>query len=123
MKMPDRWAIASGEDLFSSVRGVSYEKSDASRLPDKGLIPILRANNISSDGRIITDDLVYVPERYASSEQYLKDGDLLIAASSGSRSVVGKAARASSEHGRFAFGAFCTVARPRRKDASSTQGT
>jgi type I restriction enzyme, S subunit len=111
--MKDRWAIASGEDLFSSVRGVSYAKSDASGLPGSGLVPILRANNISADGRIIADDLVYVPKRYVSPEQFLKDGDLLIAASSGSRSVVGKAAQAGPEHSRFAFGAFCTVARPR----------
>jgi hypothetical protein len=62
MNILDRWAIASGEDLFSSVRGVSYQKSDASRLAGKGLVPILRANNISADGRIVTDDLVYVPD-------------------------------------------------------------
>jgi type I restriction enzyme, S subunit len=115
--VPRTWAIAAGEDLFSSIRGVSYDKSEASDLPMKGLVPILRANNISN-GQIITDDLVYVPSRYVSPDQYLRDGDLLIAASSGSRSVVGKAARASERHAQFAFGAFCTVARPRCNEFS-----
>jgi type I restriction enzyme S subunit len=108
--VPTNWAIAAGSDLFSLVRGVSYNKTDASDLPGDGLVPIFRANNIS-DGQIVTDDLVYVPSRYVSPEQFLRDGDLLIAASSGSRTVVGKAARATHLHLRFAFGAFCTVAR------------
>src|SRR5262245_25212654 len=109
---PTNWAIATGEDLFSLVRGVSHDKSDASNSPKEGLIPVLRANNIS-DGQIVTSDLVYVPSRYVSADQLLRDGDLLIAASSGSRTVVGKAARASNAHRGFAFGASCTVARSR----------
>lgn len=115
--LPSTWTIATGEDLFCSIRGVSYDKSEATNVPAEGFVPILRANNIS-DGHIITDDLVYVPSRYVSADQYLQDGDLVIAASSGSRSVVGKAARANRDHKRFAFGAFCTVARPRCSEFS-----
>jgi type I restriction enzyme S subunit len=111
-ELPVGWSKAVGEDLFSYVRGVSYSKSDASTSPVHGTVPILRANNISN-ARIETDDLVYVPQRYVSPEQFLQAGDLLIAASSGSKSVVGKAACAKEYHTRFAFGAFCTVARPR----------
>jgi type I restriction enzyme, S subunit len=117
-EVPTNWAIAAGNDLFSLVRGVSYDKAHASDLPGDDLVPILRANNIS-DAQIITDDLVYVPTRYVSPDQFLYDGDLLIAASSGSRTVVGKAARASEMHQRFAFGAFCTVARSRMNEHSS----
>jgi type I restriction enzyme S subunit len=94
------------------VRGVTYTKSDARSEPNTGLIPILRATNIQ-DGRLILDDFVYVPARYVSQEQFVKPGDLLIATSSGSRDVVGKTAVAGPEHSRFAFGAFCSVARPK----------
>ncbi|KQU73110.1 hypothetical protein ASC75_05480 [Aminobacter sp. DSM 101952] len=111
-ELPEGWEIATGDDLFASVRGVTYNKADASSTPAVGLIPILRANNIA-DGQIIADDLVYVPESYVAPEQYLQAGDLLLATSSGSRTVVGKAAAASEVHTPFAFGAFCTVARPR----------
>lgn len=111
-ELPEGWEIATGDDLFASVRGVTYNKADASSTPAVGLVPILRANNIA-DGQIIADDLVYVPEGYVAPEQYLQAGDLLLATSSGSRTVVGKAAAASEVHTPFAFGAFCTVARPR----------
>lgn len=110
--LPSSWEMADGDDLFASVRGVTYSKADAASAPADGFVPILRANNIA-DGRIVADDLVYVPAKYVSPEQYLRAGDLLIATSSGSRTVVGKAAAASDEHRRYAFGAFCTVARPR----------
>lgn len=116
-KMPIGWTDAVGEDLFSSVRGVTYSKSDATSSPGDGLVPILRANNIEG-GEIVANDLVYVPSKYVSHEQFLKAGDLLIASSSGSRTVVGKTARADECHAQFAFGAFCTVARPRTEEFS-----
>ncbi|MFC0812795.1 restriction endonuclease subunit S [Paracoccus panacisoli] len=113
--LPDAWSVAEGDALFHSVRGVTYNKSDASSVWADGLVPVLRANNIA-DGKIRADDLVYVPSSYVSPNQYLRSGDLLIATSSGSRTVVGKAATASTEHSQYAFGAFCTVARPRVED-------
>lgn len=113
--LPRGWIEASGDDLFSSVRGVTYSKSDSSPTPGDGLVPILRANNIVGGG-ITTDDLVFVPDKYVSPEQNLQDGDLLIASSSGSRTVVGKAATARDDDRIYAFGAFCTVARPRTGD-------
>src|SRR5262245_3226092 len=51
------------------------------------------------------------PRRYVSPDQYLQPGDLVIAASSGSRNVVGKAAAANAGHADVSFGAFCTIAR------------
>lgn len=110
--LPTGWEIAEGDDLFASVRGVTYSKADALSTPADGCVPILRANNIA-DNEIVEDDLVYVPAAYVSPEQYLRAGDLLIATSSGSRTVVGKAATARDEHKQYAFGAFCSVARPR----------
>ncbi len=69
----------------------------------------MRANNIGNE--INFDDLVYVPQRLVSEDQRLKVNDIVIAMSSGSKSVVGKAAQLRS---RFdgTFGAFCAVARP-----------
>jgi type I restriction enzyme S subunit len=56
-------------------------------------------------------DLVYVPKRFVSNRQKLKPGDIIVAASSGSLDVVGKAAPL---HHPFegSFGAFCKVVRP-----------
>jgi hypothetical protein len=71
-------------------------------------VPVLRAGNIQ-EGRVLFDDLVYVPrERKISREQYLKLGDVLIATSSGSLDVVGRRRKWTAEC-EAGFGAFCKV--------------
>ncbi|SNB62007.1 type I restriction enzyme, S subunit [Arboricoccus pini] len=117
-ELPRGWRWASICDLCDLVRGVTYAGNEAHTQPADGLIPLLRATNIQS-GRIVTHDLVYVPRRYVAPRQYLRSGDLLIATSSGSRDVVGKAAPAGSAHEHYAFGAFCSVARPRTAEAAA----
>jgi type I restriction enzyme S subunit len=55
--------------------------------------------------------MVFVPKKCVSDKQKLLRGDILIAASSGSLSVVGKAARCLDNF-EGSFGAFCKVLRP-----------
>ncbi len=109
--LPQAWAQAAGNDLFEFIRGVSYKKSQASESPTKDSVAILRAGNLQ-DGRILLDDLVHVPETCVRDEQRIRKGDLVIAMSSGSASVVGKVAVASVDMPRIAFGAFCGLLRP-----------
>jgi len=98
-------------DVLEVIRGVTYKKEDARPEPGAGLVPVLRATNIQ-DGVLNFHDLVYVPEENVSAQQLLQAGDIVIAASSGSRSVVGKAAPLSNDwHG--SFGAFCFGLRPK----------
>src|SRR5690348_5609672 len=104
--LPQGWVRATLGDLVEIIRGVSYEKADAREAPGPGLVPILRATNIGES--LIFDDLLFVPKARVSQEQRLRSGDIVVAASSGSRSVVGKAAPlVSSWDG--AFGVFCLV--------------
>ena len=106
---PSGWANTILGDLVTVVRGVSYRKTDARNTAEKNLVPLLRATNIQQEFNF--DDLVYVPSRYVKQEQYLQPGDIVIAASSGSRSVVGKAAHLKGEW-LGSFGAFCLCLRP-----------
>lgn len=108
--IPPKWTPAKLGEVLEVIRGVSYQKGDAREFPEEGLLPILRANNIQ-DGKLILDDLVYVPESYVSDIQRLHDGDIVIAASSGSRKIVGKAAPVLGEWN-GSFGAFCYGLRP-----------
>lgn len=109
-RQPASWATPTLLDCSQFVRGVTYTKSDATDHPASGLIPIIRANNIQ--GRAFElSDLVYVPANLVSTEQALKCGDVVIATSSGSISVVGKAAQLQEEQ-LLSFGAFCGVLRP-----------
>lgn len=100
-------------DLAEQIRGVTYGKEDASKTPTPGYLPVLRAGNITDFG-LVFDDLVYVPEAKVAARQKVRKGDIVIAASSGSLDVVGKAAPALAAFD-GGFGAFCKVIRPTSK--------
>ncbi|HEY9103073.1 restriction endonuclease subunit S [Chitinimonas sp.] len=109
-QQPLGWGNPTLLDCSQFVRGVTYTKSDATDRSASGLIPIVRANNIQARGFEL-QNLVYVPASLVSAEQVLKCGDVVIATSSGSISVVGKAAQVRREQP-MSFGAFCGVLRP-----------
>jgi type I restriction enzyme S subunit len=100
-------------DLAEQVRGVSYGKGDATDTQKDGFLPILRAGNITDNG-LVFNDLVYIPEGKISVKQKIRKGDVVIAASSGSLDIVGKAAPAYTDFD-GGFGAFCKVLRPNEK--------
>ena len=107
--LPAGWEMSKLADLLAVIRGVSYKKKDAHYEAEEGSIPIVRATNIE---RVLNfGSLVYVPRYYIKQEQLLRPGDIVIAASSGSQSVVGKAAQLREEW-LGSFGAFCLGLRP-----------
>ena len=101
--------------LAEQIRGVSYKPDDLHKQLDENSVILLRANNID-DGQINFDDVVYVDRSKVSCSQFLRKGDILVCASSGSRNLVGKAAQIDFE-GNYTFGAFCKVVRPKEIDA------
>lgn len=107
------WRETTLGEVLTVMRGVTYKKKDASHEAKPGFVPILRATNIQE--QLILDDLVYVPERNVSECQLLRPGDIVIAASSGSRNVVGKAAPLRMLWP-GSFGAFCFALRPRKTE-------
>lgn len=111
MTLPQGWAETTLGDVTELIRGVTYNKDDARNGHAPGLVPLARATNIQG-GRLDRDDLVFVPIECVASRQYLKAGDIVVATSSGSRTVVGKAAAARPEHSDMSFGAFCGTIRP-----------
>lgn len=107
--IPENWFACRLDSISEIIRGVTYTKSDASKILSSGTISLLRGGNIQSS--IVLDDLVYLKPTLASEKQMLKFGDFLIAMSSGSPSLVGKAAFFDKEV-EATFGAFCAVVRP-----------
>lgn len=97
-------------DVSVQVRGVSYDKSVIRTEPINGYLPLLRGGNIGDHG-LIWEDLQYVPESIVSANQLLRAGDVVLAASSGSLSAVGKAAKFDKVLP-ATFGAFCKTLRP-----------
>lgn len=109
-ELPTGWCTASLAAVADVVRGVTYKKADASGAPVDGYLPILRATNIDG-GLRLDSEMVYVPDRYVRADQRMQRGDILVAASSGSASVVGKSAELRQDWD-GGFGAFCSVIRP-----------
>ncbi len=102
------------KDCAVQIRGVSYKPTDLHSKLNDNSVTLFRANNIK-DGEIIFDDVLYVDKKCVSDEQYLKKGDILICASSGSKALVGKAAQIDF-NGEYTFGAFCKAVRPNKND-------
>lgn len=91
------------------IRGVTYKKPDVRGQPGAGYLPLLRATNVQR-GLILDEDLVFVPERLVRDEQHLRRGDVVVATSSGSQTVVGKSAQLARDW-KGTIGAFCGVLR------------
>lgn len=96
-------------DVAQVIRGVTYKKSDAAQRPFDGSVPLLRATNIGQ-GLDLVEGLIHVPSGVVKKSQMVKPGDIVVASSSGSLSVVGKSARVLHDW-IGTFGAFCAVIR------------
>ena len=102
------WVTTTVDEIATLVRGITYNKEQASKSSSPELKPILRANNIN--GTLNFDDLVFVPQHLIRSEQIIKAGDIIFAMSSGSKHLVGKSARARFDFD-GSYGAFCGLLR------------
>ena len=98
-------------DYVKQIRGVSYKPTDLHNELNSDSVILLRANNIN-DGKINFDDIVYIDKSKVKEEQYLKRGDILVCASSGSKELVGKSAFINKDYD-VTFGAFCKLIRPK----------
>ncbi len=107
---PEGWAQVPPLQVAALLRGVSYAKGEAQAAPAAGLVALLRANNITDSG-LVFEDLQHVPVGRVSDAQRLQLGDVVVAMSSGSKSVVGKAAALTAPWS-GTFGAFCGALRP-----------
>ena len=110
MNMPPHWKAARLGELGSLVRGVSYKKYEVTDTDEFGYLPVLRATNIQDRELMLGEELVYVKAEKVSSSQLIRTGDVIIAMSSGSKSVVGKSAQLYADWN-GCFGAFCAVFR------------
>jgi len=104
-EIPEGWEVGTLENIAKLYRGVSYGKDDIKQPNDTGTTPILRATNITGN-TIDLDNMVYVPNKFVSTEQLLNKYDILITMSSGSIEHIGKNGFYYFDK-KVAFGAFC----------------
>lgn len=103
--LPTGWQWVPMGELGETNVGLTYSPSD---LAESGT-PVLRSSNIQN-GRLDLADLVRVKTSPKESTM-VEDGDLLICARNGSRSLVGKVAIIENLHEPSAFGAFMAIFR------------
>ncbi len=104
-------------EICEFIRGVSFDKAEATTIARPEHLPILRAGNIG-DSLDLLHDLIWVPAENVSSEQRLRPGDIAICMSSGSSTVVGKSAPLHQEWN-GSVGAFCGIIRAGNANTAS----
>lgn len=105
-EIPEGWEVKQIGTFLDVIRGVSYDPSEVITNPQNGYVPLLKSNNLQN-GKLLLDDVVYVPENNVSDEQYLKNSSLFVTMSSGSTEHVGKVAIIPYDTP-YCYGAFCS---------------
>ncbi len=106
------WRRGKIGDLAKGHRGVTYAAGQLLELHSPDSVTLLRSNNIRF-GRLDYDDIQIVPKRLVTETQLMRDGDIAVCMSNGSKSLVGKAAAFfGGGAGKITVGAFCSIFRP-----------
>lgn len=111
-EIPEGWNVMSINEICTSCRGVSYGKDDL--LSNSNGVLVLRGNNIENNHIVYDSNVAFVPYDFVSEEQHIKEGDIIMTMSSGSKAHVGKCAmfHKDSEH---TFGAFLSKFTPKKE--------
>ncbi len=109
-EIPDGWEVKSINEVSESVRGVTYDRTD---LIDDGIL-VLRGNNIQDNHLVYDNNTAYISENLVGEQQRIKNGDIIMTMSSGSKEHIGKCMmfNYNSEH---TFGAFLNCFRPNKE--------
>jgi len=106
-------------DLADGVRGVSYRPEHLQEDFGRDRTVLLRSTNIQ-DGQLDFASIQIVPSYLVKPAQAVREGDLVVCMSNGSKALVGKAARYCGEYGApLTVGAFCSVFHPKTESDSA----
>lgn len=105
--IPESWKWVRLGELLRVISGVSYKKGDVT---GKG-IRILRGGNIQNAKIVLEDNDVFLPVSYVEEEKCVKEGDIIIVASTGSKAVIGKAGFIEKKLDATMIGAFLRICR------------
>ena len=106
--IPDTWCWTRLGNLITIISGVSYDKKDVC---NNG-IRILRGGNVN-DLKITTfPEDVFLPEKYYDTDKQVRKNDIIVVASTGSKTVIGKAGYVDIDISNTQIGAFLRIVRP-----------
>ncbi len=93
--------------MIQIISGVSYDKKDVTT----NGVRILRGGNINDLKISLFTDDIFLPEKYYDSEKQVQENDIIIVASTGSKSVIGKAGYILAPMNNTQIGAFLRIVR------------
>lgn len=103
--IPEGWEVKNINQLADSYRGLTYNKGDLIEESDNAIL-VLRGNNIPSSGQFVYDgNTAYVDKSLISEDQRIRQGDIIITMSSGSKEHIGKCFMFQKDS-KHTFGAF-----------------
>lgn len=112
--IPTSWKWTRLGELVRVIGGVSYNKNDVC----KQGIRILRGGNIQNMQVLLDEDDVFLPQEYYEEEKQVQPCDILIVASTGSKTIIGKAGYVDRPVPNAMIGAFLRICRPIDDDLS-----
>lgn len=107
--IPSSWEWTKLGDLVSVIGGTSYKSNEISKTG----VRILRGGNIQKSEVIYFDNDVFLPVSFLDVEKTIKNGDVLIVASTGSKAVIGKPGFVFEDDENTQIGAFLRIVRPK----------
>ena len=111
---PQKWCLCRIESIANIIGGVSYKKED---IQVNG-IRILRGGNVQDGRVIIAPDDVFILDSYYNNENEVKNGDIVVVASTGSSTLIGKTGYAINVPEHTQIGAFLRIIRPNQNLSS-----
>ena len=106
--LPLGWEQRKLSDVVDDFKYGTCEKSNYSNIG----LPVLRIPNIGDNGEINLDDLKYLSSDNIGEAHLVKNNDILIIRSNGSRDLVGKCALIENLTNNYAYASFLIRVRP-----------
>ncbi len=110
--LPKGWSLARMGDLSNIISGVSYAKTD---IRPNG-IRILRSGNIQDGKIVLFEDDIFIDNAYYKDINTVKVGDIILVASTGSSTLIGKTGYTYKSYQGTQIGAFLRIIRPKFLD-------
>lgn len=108
--LPVGWRLAKLNDLYSAIRGVTFQSGEGKPYPFEDSIACITTSGVQD--KIDWDSRRFIPiHRLSDKNQGLRAGDILVSTAN-SKALVGKSCLVSEMPFPCTFGAFVTVFRP-----------
>lgn len=106
--IPESWEWLKLGEIVQIISGTSYKSHDVV----KDGLRILRGGNLQNTQVKYAEDDVFLPITFLDEEKTIKENDILIVASTGSKTVIGKPGFIFQTDPKTQIGAFLRIVRP-----------